>query len=206
MKSVLNNKLLLVEGIDDQHVIWALCKKYNVKETFNVKDCKGIDKLLEQIPLRFKESDIETIGIIVDADQDLKSRWESLKYILTNHGYNVPNELPFQGLIISNNIIKVGVWIMPDNNLNGMLEDFVTFLIPKEDKLLPIINSTIEDIENKKLNKYPTIYKSKAIIHNWLSLQEDPGTPMGLSITKRYLTTEEENCQKLLNWINDLYK
>ena len=45
------NKKLLVEGNDDQHVIWALCAQFKIIETFDVIDCEGIDKLLEQIPV-----------------------------------------------------------------------------------------------------------------------------------------------------------
>ena len=32
---------LLVEGNDDQHVIWALCEKFNIPEVFDVIDCGG---------------------------------------------------------------------------------------------------------------------------------------------------------------------
>ena len=35
-------KKLLVEGNDDQHVIWALCEKYKIPETFDVIACGGI--------------------------------------------------------------------------------------------------------------------------------------------------------------------
>lgn len=61
------------------------------------------------------------------------------------------------------------------------------------------------EIENQKLNKYSLRHKSKARIHSWLSWQEAPGTPMGLSITKRYLTTENENCKQLINWMRKLF-
>ena len=47
------NKKLLVEGKDDQHVIWALCEKFKVEKSFEVIDCEGIDKLIEQIPIWF---------------------------------------------------------------------------------------------------------------------------------------------------------
>ena len=199
------NKKLLVEGNDDQHVVWALCENFKVEETFDVIDCEGINKLDEQIPVRFKQSEIETLGIIIDADTEIKKRWFSLKGALSNQGYTVPEELPLTGLVLNNNNIKVGVWIMPNNNLNGMLEDFISFLVPKNDELLPIVNSTLNDIEKQKLNKYSSIHKSKAIIHTWLSWQEDPGTPMGLGITKRYLTTDEETCSRFINWINELF-
>lgn len=200
------NKKLLVEGNDDQHVIWALCEKFKVSETFDVIDCEGIDKLNEQIPVRFKQSGIDTLGIIIDADTEINSRWNSIKGLLTTQGFTVPNDLPSTGLVLKNaNNIKVGVWIMPNNNLNGMLEDFISFLVPKDDKLLPIVNSTLDDIEEKKLNKYASIHKSKAVIHSWLSWQEDPGTPMGLGITKRYLTTDETTCSLLIKWLDEMF-
>jgi hypothetical protein len=197
---------LLVEGNDDQHVIWALCVKFNLRQNFEVIDCKGIEKLYEQIPVRFKQSGINTIGIIVDADTNLQSRWTSLKGLLTKQGFTMPEELPAEGLILSNADNKrIGVWIMPNNNLNGMLEDFISFLVPKDDKLLPIVNATLQNLEDQKLNKYSITHKSKAAIHSWLSWQEDPGTPMGLGITKRYLTTNEETCLQLTNWLTALF-
>ena len=94
---------------------------------------------------------------------------------------------------------------MPSNNINGMLEDFVSFLVPQDDELLPIVDTILNKIENEKLNKYSLIHKSKARIHSWLSWQEDPGTPMGLSITKRYLTTDNESCRQLIIWLQKLF-
>ena len=67
------NQQLLVEGNDDMHVIWALCEKFKVSQSFEVIDCKGINNIYEQIPTRFKQSDILTIGIIIDADTNLSS-------------------------------------------------------------------------------------------------------------------------------------
>ncbi|MFK7032196.1 DUF3226 domain-containing protein [Flavobacterium oreochromis] len=201
------NKKLLVEGNDDQHVIWALCEKFEVIENFDVIDCEGITKLYQQIPVRFKQSQIDTIGLIIDADSEIKDSWKSIGTLLTSQGFTIPESIPLEGLILMNSTgFKVGVWIMPNNNENGMLEDFISFLVPKDDKILPIVNETLTNIEKKGLNKYSLIHKSKATIHSWLSLQSDPGTPMGLSITKRYLTTEEETCLKLVNWLKELYK
>lgn len=129
-----------------------------------------------------------------------------MKKLLSGQGFEIPDELPSEGLILSNkNGIKVGAWLMPNNNLNGMLEDFISFLVPQDDKLLPIVNTTLDEIETRKLNKYSLIHKSKAKIHTWLAWQEDPGTPMGQSITKKYLTTDEENCLRLIEWLQTLF-
>lgn len=200
------NKKLLVEGNDDQHVIWALCERFTVNENFDVIDCEGITKLYEQLPVRFKQAQVDTIGLIIDADSEIKDRWKSISALLSLQGFTIPEEIPIEGLILKDNAgFKIGVWIMPNNNENGMLEDFISFLVPKEDKILPIVNDTLTNIESKGLNQYSLIHKSKATIHSWLSLQSDPGTPMGLGITKRYLTTDEETCLKLVNWLKELY-
>ena len=200
------SKKLLVEGNDDQHVIWALCEKFKVPEAFDVVDCGGIEELLKGIPVHFKKSGIDTIGIIIDADVDIHARWNTLKTILSKTGFVAPEAFPKTGLILQNNDQKVGVWIMPDNNDNGMLEDFISFLVPEDDKLLPVVDSTLHEIEEKQLNKYSAIHKSKARIHTWLAWQEAPGTPLGLSITKRYLSTDEKTCKNLINWLIKLFE
>lgn len=197
---------LLVEGNDDQHVVWALCEKFEVQQTFDVVDCEGISNLFAQVPIRFKQSGLQALGVIIDADIELKKRWQEIREILVTSGFDVPENLPQQGLCIENHDhVKVGVWVMPNNEMNGMLEDFISFLIPHDDHFLPIIHSTLEDIERQKLNRYSLNHKSKAIIHSWLAWQEDPGTPMGLSITKKYLNTSEENCAQLVNWLKRLF-
>ena len=61
-------------------------------------------------------------------------------------------------------------------------------------------------IEEKKLNKYKPIHRAKTFIHSYLAVQEDPGTPMGLAITKRYLTTDEKNCLNLINWLKKTFR
>lgn len=104
--------LLLLEGNDDFHVTHALCKQFNVPirnlenpkgGNFSAIDCNGIEALLEQIEVRFKSSAlITTIGVIVDADINLRSRWESLSAIIGKLGFNPPHELPQGGLIASN--------------------------------------------------------------------------------------------------------
>ena len=200
-----HTRKLLVEGNDDQHIIWALCEKFNIPEVFDVIDCCGIDSLYESISLRFKQTNTETVGVIIDADINLNDRWTQIKSLLSNQGFNMPENLPNDGLVLLKDNIKVGVWIMPSNDTNGMLEDFITFPVPQNDELLPVVDTTLSEIERQNLNKYSLIHKSKARIHSWLSWQEDPGTPMGLSITKRYLTTDNENCNRLVNWLQRLF-
>jgi hypothetical protein len=199
------NKKLLVEGNDDQHVIWALCERHQIPANFDVIDCGGIDNLEKKIPIMFKVSGVEVVGIIIDADENLQLRWDALRSCLSAIGFVVPDTLPKAGLIVENALYRAGVWIMPDNNSNGMLEDFISFLVPRGDALLPVVQSTLSSIEARKLNKYALTHKSKAAIHTWLAWQEAPGTPIGLSITKKYLTVTDVACQAFVEWIKKLF-
>lgn len=199
-------QVLLVEGKDDQHVIFALCEKLNVTKSFEVVDCKGIDNLIETLPVRFKQSDFDTIGIVVDADTDIKARWDSIKGLLAKQGLNVLDDLEEDGLILKEeNKITVGVWIMPNNQTNGILEDFISFFVPEKDPLLPLAKTTLETIENQQLRLYSPNYHSKSLIHTWLAWQKDPGTPMGLAITKKFLSADMAICQRFIDWLNHLF-
>jgi hypothetical protein len=202
-----HNRTLLVEGSDDLHVIQALCKKFRVAETFDIIDCKGVNELYKAVPIQFKLSGIRAVGIIVDADVEINNRWESIKNLLSRQGFAPPDDLPPTGLILTKDDgNKVGVWLMPNNNLNGMLEDFIAFLVPPDDELLPVVDAALADIEDKKLSRYSPAHRSKAKIHTWLAWQESPGVPMGLSITKKYLTTNEETCSRLIKWLQELFR
>lgn len=141
----------------------------------------------------------------MDADDKPGERWTKLSNVLTKSGFVIPDDLPEEGLIVSNGKQKAGIWIMPNNKLNGMLEDFISFLIPPDDQLYPIAQSTLGEIEAKGLSNYKPFHKAKATIHTWLAWQEDPGTPLGMSITKKYLTTDEVTCKKFTDWLKELF-
>lgn len=204
--------MLLVEGSDDLHVIAALCQKFQVPENFQIKDCGGISNILQGLPVMLKGSgEIHTLGVVVDADLDLHSRWNEIRGILKKSGrYSlIPEEFPKDGIILSpddSDDIKVGVWIMPNNEVNGMLEDFISFLIPDSDDLVKPVNEVLDSIETQGINRYSNIHRSKAFMHTWLAWQEDPGTPMGLAITKKYLSTNPQICNSFLEWIKRLYE
>ena len=52
---------------------------------------------------------------------------------------------------------------------------------------------------SKALAKYAAKDRPKALVHVWLALQESPGTPQ--SITKRYLSVENEVAQVFVKWL-----
>ena len=204
---------LLVEGNDDFHVVHALFQRHDVPVRnlenpssgyFSVKDCAGIDRLLEQIPVQLKN--LQKLGLIIDADSDIQARWQSLRDIFRNSGFVLPENPELDGTIISQNGKSIGIWLMPNNNANGMLEDFMQFLIPREDRLLDKATDVLVEIERQNIHNYNLIHKSKALIHTWLAWQETPGTPLGKAITTRYLATENTDISdRFINWVTRLF-
>ena len=202
---------LLVEGNDDQHVVWALCEKHNVPESFDVIDCGNVDNVFKEFKLRLKLADNnQCIGIVVDADVNLKGRWDSLISILRDTGkYECDSlALPQEGLILEptdTTYPKVGIWLMPDNNQNGMLEDFMTALATPDDVLMKKSEDVLTELETEGIQKYKPVHRSKAKIHTYLAWQDAPGRPMGQAITANILNADSELAVKFANWLKELF-
>lgn len=98
----------------------------------------------------------------------------------------------------------VGIWLMPENTLPGMLEDFLHFLVPAGDNLWTLAEEVIEAVERQEQRFRPT-YRSKAKMHTWLAWQEEPGKPLGQAITARYLKADAPHAQKLIAWMRNLF-
>jgi hypothetical protein len=198
--------LLLVEGKDDEHVFYHLREHYQVPEQFKIKDKKGVRNLLDTLDVELEGSGLERLGIVIDADVDIKARWQAVRNILIQCGYaNVPAIPPPEGLVIEQaGKPVVGVWIMPDNTLPGMLEHFIGFLVPPGDVLWPRAGECVEQIPEPE-RRFPPQHQVKAHVHTWLAWQEEPGTPMGLAITKRYLDGGAPHAQQLIDWVRQLF-
>lgn len=203
------NAHLLVEGKNDQHVVWALCEAYQLPETFDVlvPGDGGVEAVLQDIPARIDESGLQTLGIMLDADEDIQARWAGVRGRLAEVGYILPPQPVEDGCITSlPDRPQVGIWVMPNNQLPGMLEDFVGFLIPQDDRLKPLAEKTLQSIEKKKLNLYRPTYRSKALIHTWLAWQEMPGMPMGQAITAQVLLHNQPLANRFVDWLRNLFE
>lgn len=197
---------LLVEGINDEHVIKNLCFVHGITAPF-IEDVEGIEELFAGIANRVKEEHIKTFGIVVDADTSLAAQWNRVKSRLVRMGYSSVLEQPLPDGWISaeSSPMRIGVWLMPDNQLPGMLEDFVVQLAPGSDPLLKKAEATLQDIKREGLQRYGATYHSKALIHTWLAWQATPGTPMGRAITIGTLQHDTPVALAFMAWLRRLF-
>ena len=202
----LSHRVLLVEGSDDFHVVSSLLQKKKFPHCFEIQPKDGIESVLEVLPIQLKASGIERVGILVDADVSVEGRWHSIKSILETAGYTgIAENPPTGGLVVkAPEKPTVGVWIMPDNTVPGMLEDFMAFLVPKECTMYKYAEEIVDSVP-KSDDRYKDIHRSKALIHTWLAWKEDPGTPLGLAITKKYFSSDAEEVEPFVAWLKDLF-
>jgi hypothetical protein len=215
---------LLVEGIDDLHVCYHLLKCHNIEILERDKDKSkdhetvvqgkieilpkgGIENLLLAIRTELARDSMKHLGILVDADEDVLARWQSLHSIFVNSGYSSTPAIPDRrGTIIrEQGKPAVGIWIMPDNQLPGMLEHFCRFLVPTNDQLWKIAENGLQQAMEQD-RRFPEQHTVKAHLHTWLAWQEEPGKPIGQAITKRYFDHEAPHAQLFVRWIRELFE
>ena len=202
-------KILLVEGSDDEHVLKHICGERGAGKLDEVKPQGDVLRLLENFPVRLKESDVEALGVVIDADTELAARWQSLRDRLTKAGYqNVPANPAPAGTILappSEGLLpRVGVWIMPDNQTRGILEDFLHFLVPSGSKLFGHVKSSVAAIPEGE-RRFSQLAEPKAIIHTWLAWQQAPGRPLGTAITAKFLDPNVAQVDVLVVWLKQLF-
>lgn len=201
-----NVKQLLVEGNDDKQVVYHLSNFANIpREAFETREQNGYAELLDNLEVFIEGSEIASLGVIVDADNDLVAKWTSLKGKLEGLGYMLPANPQAQGIIEPLvNRPTIGIWIMPNNTLPGTLEDFIAYLIPDTDTLWEYACQCVGNIAPAQ-RRFKQSYERKAFIHTWLAWQEEPGTPLGQAITKRYLDASRPDAQAFIAWLRRLY-
>ncbi len=201
----MNPPLLFVEGVNDLHVVKNLLgsHKLTLDVDFRIQQKQGVDPLRKTLPVVIKGGETVALGVVIDADLNLGARWDELKDVLTKIGYTPPKEPDPTGLILSRtDLPTIGIWIMPDNQLPGILEDFVTRLA-ENDSLLPLVQQTIQAIPETS-RRFAIHDTSKAVVHTWLAWQAVPGLPMGQGITKKYLDVQAPTALVFVDWVRRL--
>ena len=202
---MVGKSVLMVEGRNDEHVVKHICGQRHLGHIEIIHSYGGKDPLIEGIGVRLKESDIGALGIILDADTDLQSRWQAVASRLSAAGYGKVPVAPLPaGTVIESPtdslLPKVGIWLMPNNQLPGILEDFLHFLVPHGDGLLAHVEQAIDSIPAEH-RRFDDMKKSKARIHTWLAWQEEPGKPFGQAISARYLDPNLPAANAFAEWL-----
>lgn len=198
------NRILLVEGRDDKHVAIHICKRSQSISDFHIEDKGGFEALNQTIGAEIDVPGRQVVGILVDANNSAQSRWESITRRLSDEAIQAPIKPAPDGTVIdTDGKPRVGIWLMPDNESPGELEDFVARMLPANDPVWPLSKRYISDIP-KAQRKFPEGKTLRAQLHAWLAAREDP-RQMGLAIRARDLEIDGILCQKFIAWLEELF-
>lgn len=149
---------------------------------------QGKDAVLRAIETAVKVNSNASVGFVLDADDDISARWESVARRLQNVGVDIGAGLDPAGFLgeSSEYGTRVGVWLMPDNEQAGRLEDFLEGLVDRTNPLLPHAQEATDGA--KALGAaFSDTKTSKAVLHAWLAWQQEPGRPYGIAIKSESL-------------------
>ncbi len=201
------DKVLLVEGVNDCHVVMALCKAHNVPETFGIYECGSDVGVLKRLnALIIRPNPPQVIGVMLDADKpSLEGRWQSIKSKLQHYSYTLLNKPDADGTVVetSSDEPKLGFWLMPNNQDSGMLEDFCAELA--EPASLAFARECVEQAHARQVTTFKEVHRSKAVIHTYLAWHDEPGYPLGKAITSQALRPHTDVAVKFTNWLIRLF-
>ena len=161
--------------------------------------------MLKSIEFDVRTPGCNAIGLLVDADSNPTARWNGISNRLRAAGIDAPTTPDANGTIIAatDDTPRIGIWLMPDNQSRGELEDFVAEMIPDNDPVWPLSQDYISRIpeEHREFAENKT---STAEVYAWLATREDP-RQMGAAIGARDLDVDGELCTRFTDWLGRLF-
>ena len=207
-------KRLLVEGEEDKRVIPELMEANGViwgnkkeEAPIQIEPYGGYERITaELISTELKASGLTALGLIVDADDNLSARWSSVRERCRISIRDIPEQLPETGLIHNTEAgIKFGIWIMPDNQMRGMLETFLAYMVPDESEPLWQYAQEVVGQAKNRGALFKDTHVDKASIYSWLAWQNPPGRQLHDAVKQRILNPCHPNAQAFVTWFKNLY-
>lgn len=195
-------RVLLVEGPDDKHVVAHLCRGSELENRFNIDDKGGKDPLLAAIGNEVRVSGREALGILLDADNDVQSRWDAVTHALSRVDVAGPGVPDPSGTIIDSRP-RIGIWLMPDNLSPGEVEEFFAGMIPSDDPVWPRSETYIDEIAVPD-RMFASGKVLRAKVHSWLATRAEP-RKMGAAIGAGDLNVRAPDAVRLVDWLRRLF-
>lgn len=205
---------MIVEGWDDVHSVVSLMRVFvdwpkdeNGWPVY-IHMGNGAEDILSDgvLTTYLKGSVVKIFGVMLDADDKAHSRYESIRNLCKDLFPDLPKQLPVDGVVVENtDSIRLGIWIMPDNQSNGSTETFLKCLVPSTEKPLwdHAENSTKE--AQAIGAKFTETSWDKACLRTWLAWQDPPDLTPGIALRKKALDPHCDSTTSFVNWFRKLY-
>lgn len=214
-------KLLYVEGANDKWVTISLRNQYGHDEDVKIEELENCDLALQAFTTKAASpSETKKLGLIIDADINIKARYQDIikelrkslnieiseQELATEYGFvkEIRN--------FSEDDLKIGIWIMPNNISNGRLEDFLFEKIDAKNELFMQVDSALKTLEanasgNTPLvsKMYKPIHRDKAKLHTYIAWSKHPDVSMGIAVKASLFEKVSETEDKFRAWLEKLF-
>ena len=194
--SLAKRKLLLVEGQDEELFFGALLRHLDVDD-IEVQHYEGKNNLrpfLRVFVIAPGFDQVQSIGIVRDADNSAVSAFQSVRDSLHVAGLPTPEEM----MGTAGDSPMVTVFIMPDNAKCGALENLCLSAL-EDDPVISCVSEFMQCVR-QSAEKGPG-NEAKAKVHAFLASREDPELRLGQAAHRGYLPWENTAFEQLIGFL-----
>lgn len=215
-----SSKVLLVEGDSDKSFFEKICKTLSLDTSVMVAPPKdlggnrnskeGVFQQLDLLLPQLNDGAYTHIGIVVDADYRLhhglgyQRTIDRVSEIVQPYDFELDQD-SVHGIRFKNRegLADFGLWIMPDNRQEGMLEDWIKSCIKEsEQPLFQQATNAVQQISSPKFSEHMT---SKVEVATWLAWQKQPGHGLYGAIKDELLDMEAELFKEMAQWLLTIF-
>jgi len=214
--------ILLVEGESDRSFFEALCRLLSIpadvvrvaapKDDGGTHNSKAgvLNHLISVLLPQLQDGQLKRIGVVVDADRVAHGTGYAVTLqrftdALAQAGYQ-PNPAAASGLVFTHQdgLADLGLWVMPNNADQGMLEDWIKqCLHPGEGALYQHVGTSIDSIPGGP--KFQSWHRTKAEVATWLAWQKKPEHGLYNAAQSDLLNTDAPLFKELQTWLTHVF-
>lgn len=200
-------RLLLVEGDNDCSFFTEVCNKMNLNAQVKVAAPRDLfggyntkQGVIDSLPIhlgQLPDGQLERLGVIVDADcvvdgGGFERTLARISKVLHDYKFvSEPTRMPSGGLLFDHldGLAAFGLWVMPNNRDEGMLEDWVQSGVRSDGRSL--LEHAKDVVANLPEKKFKINYRTKAEVATWLAWQSKPGEGLYSLVINNLLDDKE---------------
>lgn len=219
-----NAHTLLVEGEADRGFFEVLCRSLGLDTQVEVAPPRRFgarhdtkQAVLNTLPLLLEnlvDKEDGRLAVVVDADNvehgsGFTRTVEQFANKVADYGYQCATNVDLQpcGVFFTHDdgLCDLGLWVMPNNADEGMLEHWLARCIKAEEQ--PLFDHVREVIDGLPFDqKFKELHRPKAEIATWLAWQKRPGEGLYNALEADLLDTENCLYKALADWLVRIFR
>lgn len=220
MATTSTDRLLLVEGEADRAFFEQICRVLELDTSVTVAPPKGLagthntkEGVFNHLPVllaQLADGQITRLAVVVDADSaanggGYEQAINRVGSIVAPYGF-APAAHTAGGIVFQHGdgLADFGLWVMPNNADEGMLEDWIKQSIhPDEQGLFAHAETVVAALPQPP--KFKPIHRSKAEVATWLAWQKQPGHGTYRAVEDGLIDIKSIDYQNLIAWLGHVF-